>query len=98
MSPSCRSRAAAAWCRRPRPPWMVTPPSGDRSTPAPIASTAARVAATSAPSERPKMTEVPSANAAKSTERWEIDFSPGGADAPLARHTAVRPRAPAAPS
>ena len=42
-----------------------------------MASTAASVAATSAPSDRPCTTDVPSASAASSTERWEIDFSPG---------------------
>ena len=64
-------------CSRLRPPWRTTSPPGVRSTSTPMASTAPSVQATSAPSERPWTTEVPSARAARSTDRCEIDFSPG---------------------
>ncbi len=67
---------AGRW-RRPRPPWSTTVPPAGRSTVTPMASTAAREAATSAPSERPWITEVPSASAPRRTARCEIDFSPG---------------------
>jgi hypothetical protein len=36
-----------------------------------------RVQRTSSPSLRPRMVEVPSASAANSSTRWEMDLSPG---------------------
>ena len=85
-------------CRRARPPCTTTVPSSWRSTPAPMASTAASEAATSAPSESPWMTDVPSASAPSSTARCEIDFSPGRADGAAARHAAVDDEDARAPS
>ena len=52
-------------------------PSSPARRATPMASTAASDAATSAPSESPCTTDVPSASAARRTERCEIDFSPG---------------------
>ena len=71
------SSGPSARCSRPRPPWRTTVPSSWRSTPAPIAATAASEAATSAPSESPRTLDVPSARAPRRTARCEIDFSPG---------------------
>ncbi len=72
-----QSMAPSARWRRPRPPCSTTVPSAGRSTSTPMASTAARDAATSAPSESPWITEVPSARAPRRMARCEIDFSPG---------------------
>ena len=78
-----QSSVVCGWWRRLRPPRIVTLPPSVLSTPAPIASMAANDAATSAPSDKPWTTEVPSASAANKTARWEIDFSPGVCTAPL---------------
>ena len=89
-----QSSAAAGSCNRPRPPSMTKLPSACRSTPAPMASTAATVAATSAPSDRPTMTDRPSAKAANITARCEIDFSPGVRTDAATGHAAVHHQYP----
>src|SRR5438270_5896096 len=71
------SRTPWGSCRRPTPPVTRWP-----STSAPMASTAPRVRVTSWPGDRPLRVEVPSARAARSRARWEMDLSPGTVTVP----------------
>ena len=88
-----RSSGAAGACSRDRPP-----ATGDRRSPSGVDAGAegldrrGRVRATSSPSERPVMVEVPSASAASSRARWEIDLSPGTASGPDQRPAAADDR------
>ena len=76
-----RSIGPSGGWSRDRPPWTrIEPP--DSSTSAPRARIASRVRCTSSPSERPVMVVVPSASAASSRARWEMDLSPGTRSVP----------------
>ena len=75
-------------CLGPSAPHPVTPPANvpsiwrSKETFAPKAETAPMVERTSAESRTPVKREVPSAIAAKSTARWDMDLSPGTRAAP----------------
>ena len=83
-----QSMGAAGWLG-PSAPQPVTVPESDpsgwafKSTSAPKASTARMEARTSSESSTPERCEVPSAMAANSTARCEMDLSPGTVTSPL---------------
>ena len=83
-----QSMGAAGWLG-PSAPQPVTVPESDpsgwafKSTSAPRASTARMEARTSSESSTPERCEVPSAMAANSTARCEMDLSPGTVTSPL---------------
>ena len=83
-----QSMGAAGWLG-PSAPQPVTVPESDpsgwafKSTSAPKASTARMDARTSSESSTPERCEVPSAMAANSTARCEMDLSPGTVTSPL---------------
>ncbi len=83
-----QSMGAAGWLG-PSAPQPVTVPESDpsgwafKSTSAPRASTARMEARTSSESSTPERCEVPSAMAANSTARCEMDLSPGTVTSPV---------------